>query len=319
VLSIYTRGADGRVAKAPDARVALAQGDAIWIDLHNPEPDEERLVEAALDIDAPTKAERAALEDSARFYEEKGALFLTATVLASRDGGRYAADAVSFVLTKDRLITVREIDTRALQIGEGRASARVQNAMTGGGVFMALIEGIFERVADILAETSAKAQTLSQNVFITDGAGPELSAVLSELGRLGGVVSQCHDSLTTLERLAAFSHHVCEKHALPAVRLAAFAHDADQLERTADALQNHLTFLLDAALGLVAAAQNNSLQRLSTLAMVFVPSTLLAGVFGMNFKAMTIFDAPWGPWAGFGLMAASTIFVLVYARRRRWI
>ena len=319
MLNVYARGADGQVQKSDTPEATIAADAAVWIDLFDPTEAEEALVERTFGIDAPTNAERAALEDSARFYQENGALVLTATILSSRDAGRYDSDGVSFVLVKHCLITVRQIDSRAFQIGAGRASARIQNAESGSAVFMALIEGLVERVADILQEVSGKAQSLSQSVFITEGEGPNMNAVLSELGRLGGIVTLCHDSLASLERLAAYAQHVCEAHSLPGPRLGAIAHDADQLERTADTLQNHLTFLLDAALGLVAAAQNASLQRLSVAAMVFVPSTLIASIFGMNFDSMTIFHQPHAHWIAFGLMAVSTLAALAYARHRRWI
>jgi magnesium transporter len=319
VLTAYARGADGQIAQARDAADAIAAGEAVWIDLLNPTPEEEQRVEAAFAIDAPTPAERTALEDSARLYEENGALVLTATVLSSRDTDRFASDAVSFVLTKGSLITVREIDSRAFQIGAGRASARIQNAASGAEVFLALMEGLVERTADILQAAATKAQTLSHGVFTPAGRGPNMDDALSELGRLGAVATQSHASLSSLERLFTFAQNVCEKHALSGPRLAGLARDASQLERTADALQNHLTFLLDAALGLVAAAQNASLQRLSVTAMVFVPSTLIASIFGMNFDALTIFHARWGPWFAFALMLIATLAALSYARYRRWI
>ena len=319
MLNVYARAPDGRVFKSEAAQDTIAKDGAVWIDLFEPTEAEEAIVEQAYGVDAPTKLERTALEDSARFYEENGALTLTATVVASRRDGSYVSDGVSFVLVNDRLITVRAIDSRAFQIGAGRASARIQNAEDGQHVFLALLEGVIERVADILHECADKAQVVSRNVFAVNEQGPDLHLVLDELGRLGATVNLCHDSLTSIERLAAFTQHVCGNHKLSGDRLGAFSRDADQLERTADTLQNHLTFLLDATLGLVAVAQNRSLQRLSVAAMIFVPSTLLAGIFGMNFKAMTIFDAPWGPWAGFGLMIAATLAALALARYRRWI
>lgn len=319
MLNVYARGPDGHVRKADAPEAAIDDGSAVWIDLFEPTEAEELLVEQAYGLDAPTNAERMALEDSARFYEDDGALVLTATLLTSRPDGNYGADAVSFVLAKDRLITVRQIDTRAFQIGAGRASVRMKSAANGEGVLLALLESVTERVADILQDCSQKSVALSQSVFVTEGEGPNMSHVLSVLGRLGGVVTLARESAASLERAAAFAQHMCDKHALPGPQLAALARDADNLERTADALQNHLNFQLDAALGLVAAAQNNSLQRLSVAAMVFVPSTLIAGIFGMNFKAMTIFNSPWGPWICFGLMIASALAALAYARRRHWI
>jgi magnesium transporter len=318
MLTIYRLTETG-IAAAPDPQVALADGSAVWIDLLHPTEEEEKAVETAVGIDAPTDAERAMLEQSARFYEENGALVLTAT-LVQRHGDGVRAGGVSFILVQNKLITVRAIEPSAFRVGQGRATARVDSARNGADVMMALLEGIVERLADVLQDSSARAQKLSAKVFDARHFGAaDMRPALTELSQLGNLITLGRDSLVSLERLFTFAGHKCDNHGLPGDRLAALARDADQLDRSGDAFQDHLVFLLDAVLGLVAANQNIALQRLSVAAMVFVPSTLIASIFGMNFEAMTWFKAPWGPWVAFGMMATSSLGAYLLARWRRWL
>lgn len=318
MLTVYSRTETG-LAAAADPLAALADETAIWIDLLRPTEDEERAVEAAFNIDAPTDADRAMLEHSARFYEENSALVLTATLLQRHDNGVWAG-GVSLILAQNKLITVRSIEPSAFRVGQGRATARVDNAHNGADVLMALLEGIVERLADVLQDSSARAQKLSAVVFDARHFGAkDMRPALTELSQLGNLITLGRDSLVSLERLFAFAGHKCDNHGLPGDRLAALARDAAQLDRSGDAFQDHLVFLLDAVLGLVAANQNIALQRLSVAAMVFVPSTLIASIFGMNFEAMNWFKAPWGPWAAFAMMAAGSLCAYLVARWRRWL
>ncbi|MGE3304064.1 MAG: CorA family divalent cation transporter [Hyphomonadaceae bacterium] len=317
MLTVYRRGETGLEA-AGDPAEALRDGSAVWADLLHPSEAEEHLVEGALNIDAPTEAERAMLEQSARFYEENGALVLTATLVA-RHAEHAEAAGVSFILARNALVTVRTIEPSAFRVGQGRASARIDGAHDGGEVLIALLEGVIERLADVLQECRARAQKLSEQIFGPARFGAaDMRPALTELSRLGAIIAMARESLGTLERLFAYAGHVCAAYGLPGERLIALTRDAQHLERTGDALQDHVIFLLDAALGLVAANQNVAIQRLTAAATIFVPSTLIASIFGMNFEAMSWFKAPWGPWLAFALMGAASLAVLAFARWRKW-
>lgn len=320
MLTVYRR-INNKLVATDDHVTALNDGSAVWVDLLRPTPEEEKLVEDAFTIDAPTDEERAMLEYSARFYEENGALVLTATVVSRGKDDKPQSGGVSFILTKgNTLVTVRTIDPFAFRVGQGRATARVDNAQDGADVLMALIEGLIERLADVMQEISARAQKASDTVFNADHFGAaDMRPALTELARLGNLTTLGRDSLASLERAFAFARHRCDAHGLPGDQLAALTRDAEQLNRQGDAMQDHLVFLLDGVLGLVAANQNVALQRLSVFAAALVPSTLIASIFGMNFEAMTWFKAPWGPWVAFGLMVVTSAATLVFARWRRWI
>ena len=305
-----------RLARGGDEAAACSDANALWFDLESPTSAEEAEVEAALGIDVPTPAERAAFEESARYYEENGALFLTATLPGRREEGLFVAGPVTFILVGGKLVTVRQVRPRAFDVGSGRASARVGSAQTGADVLLALLEGAAERLADLLAEATREANAISQAVFAPD-AEPDLRAVLRDLGRLGSYAALSHDSLSSLQRLATYAR-AFKGYGLDDKRLAAFARDVGELERIAEALQPRLAFLQDATLGLINAAQTNVLKALSLATIAFVPPTLIASIFGMNFEAMSWFRAGWGPWVGFLLMLAAPAALFAIAKWRKW-
>lgn len=319
MISVHQRDADGTVRPATDCDIALTQEGLVWIDLDDPSAAEEERVEAALGIDVLTPAERMAYEDSARFYVENGALYLTVTLLGRRDEGPFVSDGVTFILTRDgTLVTVRRINPRAFSIGADRASARIATARGGGDVMIALLEGCIERIADVLQESTASAHALSAETLSEDlDAAPDLRRPLRTLGRLGTLTALAHDSLSSLQRATAYAA-LDNGHSLDRTRLTALRRDIEQLERAVEAFQNHLTFLQDSMLGLVGVGQNNTLKALSLATIAFVPPTLIASIFGMNFDAMDWFKEPWGPRVAFLLMAAAPAALFAVAKWRKW-
>ena len=290
---------------------------ALWFDLESPTEEEEAAVESCLGIDVPIPSERTAFEESARFYEEGEALHLTVTLLSRRDEGPIVADAVTFILVGQQLVTVRTIRPRAFEIGARRASARIGSAQTGAEVMLALLEGSAERLADVLAEQTRAADQLSLRIFDeTDTV--DLRQSLQDLGRIGAVVALVHDALSSIQRLFVYARAIKNKYGLDTSRVSTLARDVGELERIAEAMQPRLAYLQDAMLGLINAAQTNVLKALSLATIAFVPPTLIASIFGMNFDAMTWFRAPWGPWVGIAMMIAAPAALFAIAKWRRW-
>jgi magnesium transporter len=306
-----------RVIARGGAETACEDETALWYDLESPTEQEEADVENDLGIDVPTQAERAAFEESARYYEENNSLHLTATLLGRRDEGALVAGPVTFILTNGKLVTVRQVRPRAFDIGHGRASARVASAQSGADVMVALIEGAAERLADVLAEATRDANALSVRVF-DETQTIDLRTALKDLGRIGALAALVHDSLSSMQRLLVYARASKGKYGLLDQRLSALARDVGELERIAEQMQPRLSYLQDAVLGLINAAQTNVLKALSLATIAFVPPTLIASIFGMNFDAMTWFREPWGPWIGVAMMFAAPAVLFGIAKWRRW-
>lgn len=305
------------VAKGGAEAASCNDQSALWFDLDSPTHAEEAEIEAALGVDVPTLSERAAVEESARFYQENGALYLTATLLGRREEGRFVAGPVTFILTKGKLVTVRQIRPRAFEVGQGRASARIGSAQNGAEVLLALLEGAAERQADLLGEATRDLQQQSGRVF-TERPAPDLRDNVRELGRIGVLTALVHDSLSSLQSLLAYTRPVAKPHGLDHGKLIALERDVMELERLAENLQARISYLQDAALGLINATQTDVLKALSLATIAFIPPTLIASIFGMNFRAMTWFQEPWGPWAAVLLMLIAPAALFGIARWRGW-
>jgi magnesium transporter len=149
--------------------------------------------------------------------------------------------------------------------------------------------------------------------------GPrEEQANLKTIGRIGGLLAMALNALSGLERMVTWCTVSAKPFGLETARIKAISRDVAHLERLSEALQAKCSFLLDAQLGMVAAGQNASLRALSVATVLFVPPTLVASIFGMNFEAMHWFQEPWGPWVGFALVIAAPATLLAFARWRRW-
>src|ERR1700704_4282548 len=109
MITFYAPGKPATQLTSPEFCADLTRS-AVWIDLLEPTPEEEQALEAALGIDIPTREEMQAIELSSRLYEEKGALYMTATVLTKADTDRPQSAAITFILATNKLITLRYVD-----------------------------------------------------------------------------------------------------------------------------------------------------------------------------------------------------------------
>src|SRR5262245_25344411 len=146
MLTVYD-SADGALIKREEVCVSPA---TIWLDLMNPTKEEDRLVEEALSISVPTREEMAEIEASSRLYLEGGAYYMTAVLMHQHD---WLVDPptptpITFILAGHRLVTVRYAEQRAIQIVLNRAQKKDATCVSGASVLVALLEAIFDRVAD---------------------------------------------------------------------------------------------------------------------------------------------------------------------------
>jgi magnesium transporter len=339
MLTVMQRAASGGVVACTDPAGALARGEAVWVDLLHPTPEEETTAEAALGFDVPTAEERGALEDSARFWDEPQELGLTATLLvaASRRLPRKAPGKatpapayqghdrgpVSFILRHPPgrpavLVTVRAIDPKAFQRGTGRASLRIEAQEQAPGILLALLEAVIERLADQVDGLTVDVNKLTHAVFARTFTDRRLDVAVRDLGSIGGHASHLSEALLSLERLVAFAETARPEHGLDAVRLRGLRRDLGALKSYVDGLKANLVFVLDASLGLVASRQNRAIRALAVAGTIFLPPTLIASIYGMNFAHMPELGFVWGYPAALGLMATSSAIMVGLAKWLRW-
>ncbi len=300
--------------------------EAMWIDLIDPTLEEDALVEAATGMEVPTRDEMAEIEISSRLYEHNGAIYLTALVLSNTEEQDFTLAPVTFVLGGNRLITVRYHTPRPFKQFEVRAQKEGAGCSTAAKTLMTLLETIVDRLADTLERTARDIDIVSAKVFGLRGAvkakGRGYEGVLVDLGRQGDLSSAIRDSLVTLDRLSGFltlTMQAQEKDKVLCERLKTLARDIHSLADHTDFLSQKVTFLLDATLGLINIEQNNIIKIFSIAAVVFLPPTLVASVYGMNFQHMPELEWGYGYPLAIGLMVISAVLPLLYFKYRNWL
>lgn len=300
-------------------------GGVVWIDMIRPTADEEKLVEQAIGIDVPSHADMQEIEASSRLYQEDGNLFMTAIVLSKTDTAEPVARPITFVLTADRLVTIRYSEPRSFEI----YAARCQNPgadMDAAGVLTGLLDAVIDRAADTLERLSAEMDALSAKVFLPRAARRETEleyqAVLREIGRKGELNAKIQESLLGIGRLTTYLAQAM-MNGKPGKdvrgRIKTLGRDVTSLTDHAHFLSDRVTFLLDATLGMISNEQNTIIKIVSIATLVFLPPTVIASVYGMNFQAMPELAWPWGYPFALALMVASAILPYTVFRRLGWL
>jgi magnesium transporter len=313
---------DGRLGPVEDPMAHPEQ--VVWLDLFEPSHDEESGVEALVGVDVPTYEEMAEIEDSARLYLDGGATFLTATLPTKVDSGSPVSTPVTFILAGPRLVTVRYGTPRAFQTFPLRAERIDLGCNDGETVLLALLDAIIERLADILEQTGREIEKLSQAVFrggAAEGPAEDYRGVLRGVGSQADVLSHVLASLVTLERLIAFlgaaGRPASGKNAR--VRLKSLSRDTRFLSDHANFLSQKITFLLDATLGMISIQQNAIIKIFSVAAVIFLPPTLVASIYGMNFTTMPELHWVFGYPMALVMMVCSAVGSYWVFKSRGWL
>ncbi len=318
MLKLLRRGAARPEAVTPGSSWR-PPADTLWLDLFKPTREEELAVEAALSLGLPTREEMAEIEPSSRLYQAHGATFMTASLLARRgDDSQSRADApVTFVLAAGIVVTIRYDELKAFDLFAERAQS--MEVASASSCLLGLLDAVVERLADLLERSGAEVEGVSQAIFARP-KGAQFEALLTDLARAQSLTSLTRNSLMSLSRLFSFAALAPEISADPecAAHLHALQRDGQSLTEHAGAQSGQIAFLLDAALGLINIEQNGIIKFFSVAAVILMPPTLVASVYGMNFKHMPELDLPYGYPMALSLMAVSAILPVLWFKRRGW-
>ena len=298
--------------------------DAAWIDLVQP-GDAEMARLRDLGVPVPSLAEMEEIELSNRLYREDGMDYMTVMLPGERAGGDRTSMPVTFILSADRLVTVRHHSPRPFLTYPDRAERSTLGCGTPDRLFLGLIEEIIARLADILEGAGRTLDQTTAAVFerrAVAAASDRLQAALQDVGREAETMARVRLALLTVERMQAFYTATLEDRPEEGrLRAATRAQmrDIQALEVHADFLGGRVSLAVDTTLGLINLQQNNTVRILSVVAALFLPPTLIASVYGMNFTNMPELDEPWGYAFALILMGGTTLGTWLFLRWKGWI
>lgn len=302
----------------------------IWIDLLSPTPDEVKHIEALTSLALPTAESLSEIETSSRLYTDDGAIYMSAPLVSKSTTSEPEVSPVGFVLTKNLLVTIRFAELAAFTTFGERMTKPGTFHHSSPGAFVGLTDAILDRMADVLEHVGEDLATLSHRTFrseqITIKAqraiknSAEMRSILRRIGRAGDLASTIRDSLLGVNRMIAYMAGLAEEWTPAEVKpvIKTLRDDAVSLNDYVTHLNNKVQLLLDATLGLISIEQNNTFRILTIVSVVGIPPTLVASLYGMNFKYMPELNWAWGyPW-GLGLIALSAIIPLIWFKFRGW-
>lgn len=317
MMFAYAAAGAGLVRMAHDADPAAA----LWIDLWKPQPAQVAAM-AALGIAVPTLADMEEIELSNRLYREGNATVMTVVLPGVTEAKEGVSGPVTFILTPQRLVTVRHHEPRPFVTYPERADKLSAGCASPDHVFLGLIEDIVARLADHL-EGAGRALDLIMKEVYGDRARRDprrLQVTLQRVGREGEVIDRVRLALLTLERaISFFGQTAAEPHSGLRTLVKGTMRDLQALEVHADFLSQRLGNATDATLGMVNLEQNATVRIVSVVAVLFLPPTLIASIYGMNFALMPELAQPWGYPLALGLMLASAAGTYLFFRWRRWL
>ncbi|UEM20706.1 magnesium transporter CorA family protein [Skermanella mucosa] len=329
MITAYGHTEAGVFKEPLETGAALPDG-AVWIDLLHPTEEERGVIARLLGIDLPTHEEMMEIEVSSRLYVENGSAYMTTPVITRADTEHPGLGVLTFILTPGHLVTVRYVEPKSVDTFAVRLQRQPELIAGPESALLGMLDAVVDRAADVLELIGGRVDGISRRVF--DDPLPaksrdrarkpdSLREVMRDIGRIGDVTNKVRDSLAGLDRLVAYLATVSagrldkEQKAL----LKSLNRDLRSLGEHAGYLSHQTNFLLDATLGVINIEQNGIIKIFSVVAVVFLPPTLIASIYGMNFQFMPELDESWGYPLALLLMVVSAILPLVYFRRKGWL
>jgi magnesium transporter len=317
-----------RASKEGKGADAQAAPKASWLDLLDPTEDERAAVESKYGLKLPSREELSEVESSSRIAEENGVLFLSIPLVSHGRGVDEPLSPIGFVLSKDVLVTIRYTQLHSFEAVAAKlfkADARASSV----DVFAALIEEMVDFNADWLEDIAAELDAVSRSVFLKSRtrrrhltrSNDALHRTLIEVGNAGERLSRIRGSLLGLQRIVPFVAEP-ERDWIPGnirTRLKGAHMDLLSLTDYETHLSDKVQFLLDAVLGFITTKQNDIFTVLTIVSLVGIPPTLVAGIYGMNFKNMPELEWAWGYQFGLALIVLSAILPILWFKWRGWL
>jgi magnesium transporter len=307
---------------------ASVGADVAWVDLFDPTAEERTKVEGEYRLELPSREELSEVELSSRVSEKNGVLFLNMPAISRGASPDEPSSPLGFVLAKAVLITVRYAQLRSFESAAARIS-KVNGHLSSIDIFGDLVDEMVELSADLLEETARQLDVISSTVFSRDvergrrvtKSNDELHETLITVGNAGERLSRIRDTVLGLQRIVSYVSGR-ERDWIPKTviaRLGTPQSDLVSLTEYESHLSDKVQFLLDAVLGFINTKQNDIFQVLTVISVIGIPPTLVASIYGMNFRNMPELNWAWGYEYALAVIVLSAVVPILWFKWRRWI
>ncbi|WP_341787639.1 magnesium transporter CorA family protein [Rickettsia endosymbiont of Cantharis rufa] len=295
----------------------------LWIDLFNITDEERTLIKASLNIEIPTLKDISQIEISERLYTENDALYLTITELVNKEAKFPETHSIVFILHKNYLITVRYVDLISFNDCIAKFAKQLTYKYSAEHVLFMLLRNMVTKLSNVVQSVSMDIDDYGR--LILDNNINDLridhTNVLKKIGQKGDLLSksrECLFSLTMAIQYILKSPQITQNKSSKDL-LDTLSRDVDSIINFSQFISSEIARTLDAALGMIAIEQNNIIKIFSLVTIFFLPPTLIASIYGMNFEVMPELKSPYGYPIALLLMLLSIIIPYKYFKKKKWL
>ena len=303
-----------------DNRSDLENIAPIWVDLTDPNDDERGWVKSIYGVTLPDEDEVKDIEASARYYEaENGDLHLRTDFLLEEDDGPSRIITVAFILAKDMLFSVHTDDLPVFRLVRMRARSRPGSIADYKDVLLDLYETDAEYSADALEGIYQNLEEVSRSVLQKELTDQDAAAALNAMAQEEDLNGRIRRNMMDTRRAVSFLMRGRLLNAEQFEEARQILRDIESLDGHTAFLFDKINFLMDATVGFININQNKIIKIFSVASVAFLPPTLIASIYGMNFNIMPELHWDLGYPFALLLMVGSAIAPFWYFRRRGWL
>ena len=327
MITIYLKQYNKIIRNAdPKLFDELGYDDILWIDLLNPTIKEQKAVEGFMEISLQTKQQVEEIESTSKYSETENAIISNSNFFVPT-GDSFVVQPVSFIISNEGvLVSARTAEFRTFREAEKRLQMSYRSFSTGYHLFISLLEVRIDYDADLVEMIAKQVAALSKDINSEDSIDKKvihrINALLESTMLLRENIFDRQRVLSGILRSERFPNDIYP-------RLQLMIKDVNSLINHADFSFQRLDYIQDAALGLINIEQNEIVKIFSVAAVIFMPATLVASIYGMNFHAMPELDwvytfpdgttVPLGYLFAIGLMILFSAGTIWFFRYKKWL
>jgi len=312
---------NGRLNQVPiDTREDLVNAEPGWVDLTDPTDDERLWVKTIYGVTLPGEDEVKDIEAAARYYEaENGDLHLRTDFLLEEDDGPSRVITVAFILARKMLFSVHTDDLPVFRLVRMRARSRPGSIGDYMDVLLDLYATDAEYSADALEGIYLSLEEVSGRVLQKHFTDDDAAAALNSIAREEDLNGRIRRNMMDTRRAVSFLMRGRLLNADQFEEARQILRDIESLDGHTSFLFDKINFLMDATVGFININQNKIIKIFSVASVAFLPPTLIASIYGMNFKWLPELEWQAGYPFALALMVTSAIAPFWYFRRRGWL
>jgi magnesium Mg(2+) and cobalt Co(2+) transport protein (corA) len=290
--------------------------DLIWIDIQNPPLEEIEEIETHFKLDIPTRLQQEEIESSSRYLETDDYIIANSTFLQAENETHFENIHVSFVIKGDLLVTYREGLLRSFAECVKKIKTNHKPFTNGRMILLALFETRVDFDADLIESISRKISIISKE--LTNNHGPQ-AELLKQITTYQESTMFVRENVIDKQRVVSSLLRSGEFIEDEKERLRIILRDINSLIDHTNFLFERLEYLQDTFLGLVNIDQNKIIKIFTVVTVIFMPPTLIASLYGMNFKFIPELEWGFGYPFAIALMVGSSLLTLLFFKKKKWL